>query len=589
MPNVTINGVEIEVDKGTTILHAAAQAGFEVPHFCYHPALSIPANCRMCLVEAEGAPKLLPGCYNAVNDGMIVHTESERVVKARKAVLEFILVNHPVDCPICDKAGECKLQDYYFAYDAQESRMRAEKQHKVKAYPIGPRVVYDGERCILCTRCIRFCEEITGTAELTLIERGDKIEVRAFPGLELDNDYSLCTVDVCPVGALTSRDFRFKCRVWLLTSTDSICTGCATGCNIHLDHFRNETQRYRPRFNPEVNSYWMCDPGRMTYKTLHDNRLLTPRINGAEAKWFTILQDLSERLSGLVKKSGPESIAFVLSPQSSCEDLYLAKRFWERAMKEKSPLFLGGLPEGRGDDFLQDADKNPNSRGVEAVFGDLEGFGSLEDLAGLIDQGQLKGLYIMGGQMPLGAEAYQELVDALDKLDLLIYQGAHHIPELLDKAHFALPVCTHAETEGTFVNREGIAQSFFEAYPPHGASLPDWQVTLRLAQAMGTRRMSFTFLHQVQEAMFEETLKRQEAAEKAQADAAALQVASGPEEAAAKEAASEMGLVTARKQDDDELQSIAEEAIAASEADLDVSTKGGAPGEKLGNDEAPPA
>src|SRR5690554_5670038 len=355
MPKVTINGTEIEVEKGTTILRAAAQAGYEVPHFCYHPALSIPANCRMCLVEIEGAWKLAPSCYSQITDGMVVHTKSERVIKAQKAVLEFILINHLVDCPICDQAGECKLQDYYMAYDAQESRLRTEKTAKVKVFPIGPEVLYDGERCILCTRCVRFCEEITGTNELTIVQRGVAAEIRAFPGRSLDNPYSVCTADICPVGALTSRDFRFKCRVWLLSSTDSVCTGCSNGCNIHLEHFRNEVQRYRPRFNPEVNDYWMCDAGRLSYKAIHTDRLTSPMSNGAELNWHGVSGTAADKLGRAIEDKG--SIGFVVSPQASCEDLYLAKRFASEVLGAQR-IYVGGNPDGFEDDFLIKADKN---------------------------------------------------------------------------------------------------------------------------------------------------------------------------------------------------------------------------------------
>ena len=520
MPVVTINGTQIEVDKGTTLLRAAAEAGFDVPHFCYHPALSAPANCRMCLVEVEGAPKLLPGCYNAVSDGMVMLTESERVVRARKAVLEFILVNHPVDCPICDKAGECKLQDYYFAYDAQESRMRAEKQHKVKAYPIGPRIVYDGERCILCTRCIRFCEEITGTGELTLVDRGDKIEVRTFPGAELDNDYSLCTVDICPVGALTSRDFRFKCRVWLLTSTESICTGCATGCSIYLDHFRNEAQRYRPRYNREVNEYWMCDEGRLTYTRLHEERHLYPLSNGAEVTWHAIAQTCADKLNRVVERHGADHVAFVLSPQASCEDLYMAKRLWEEGFEGKAQLFLGGLPAGRSDDFLIHADKNPNRAGVQAVFGTMDDIRPFDQLAGAIRDGSVNAVYMMGSEVPVEHDAIDELVGEgglFGSLELFVLQAMRQGRLVTGKPHVFLPSCSHAEKEGTFVNAQGVFQPFYKAFEPHGDSMPDWQILMRVGRAMGVGdKMRVTFLSQIQDTMFEATHALQaEAAKKA--------------------------------------------------------------------------
>ena len=498
MPKVTINDTEIEVEKGTSILKAAAQAGYEVPHFCYHPALSIPANCRMCLVEVEGAPDLEPACYSEVSDGMVVKTESERVVKAQKAVLEFILLNHPVDCAICDQAGECKLQDYYMAYDAQESRLRAEKNQKVKAYPIGPDVIYDGERCILCTRCIRFCDEITGTNELRLAQRGDSAEIRTFPGKELDNNYSVCTVDICPVGALTQRDFRFKCRVWLLTSTDSICTGCAKGCNIHLDHFRNEIQRYKPRFNPEVNDYWMCDEGRLTYKEVHEDRLLEPMNNGVRVNWHGATETAGDKLEAAIGDD-TSSFGFVLSPQASCEDLYLAKRFADEAL-DVDNLFLGGKPDGFEDDFLIEADKNPNRRGVEAVFGGFDDIADIDTLVDQIEAGEITTLYMMETRLPVDDETTDRFVEAVDQLDLFVLQSRHQ-GRLASKAHLALPACSHAETEGTFVNADGIAQGFDQAFEPHGNSLPHWQIFLKLARRMDAD-LGYTFIDQIRDEMF---------------------------------------------------------------------------------------
>lgn len=497
MPKVTINGTEIEVDKGTTILRAAALAGHDVPHFCYHPALSSPANCRMCLVEVEGAHKLQPGCYSPVNDGMVVETESERVVKARKSVLEFILVNHPVDCPICDQAGECKLQDYYVAYDAQESRLRTEKQNKVKAYPLGPEVVYDGERCILCTRCIRFCDEVTATGELTIVERGDRVEIRTFPGRELDNNYSMCVVDLCPVGALTARDFRFKCRVWLLTSTDSVCTGCSNGCSVHLDHFRNEIQRYRPRFNPEVNDYWMCDEGRLSYKEVHTDRQLEPLVNGAEVNWHTVSGAVADKLGKAIDDHGADAVALVVTPQATCEDLHLASRYASEVVGG-ARIFAAGKPDGEFDDFLIKADKNPNTKGQEQVLG--EDVLSFDELLESMENGTIKVLHMMGSHTPCNAEDRARFVDAIDSLDLFIYQ-APQAAELADKAHIVLPSCTHAEKDGTFVNCHDVVQAIHQAFAPHGSSLPEWKIFMRLSRAMG-EPLQYTYLRDIQDEMF---------------------------------------------------------------------------------------
>ena len=497
MPKVTINGTEIEVDNGTSILRAAAEAGHDVPHFCYHPALSSPANCRMCLVEVEGWPKLQPACYTGVSDNMVVQTASERVVKAQKAVLEFILLNHPVDCPICDQAGECKLQDYYVDYDCQDSRQRTEKQNKVKAYPIGPEVVYDGERCILCTRCIRFCDEVSETSELTIVERGDRAEIRAFPGRDLDNAYSMCTTDICPVGALTSRDFRFKCRVWLLTSTDSVCTGCSQGCNIHLDHFRNEAQRYRPRYNPDVNDYWMCDSGRLSYKEIHEDRLTQPVINGADANWHEVAENIGAKLSRAADDG--RNIAFVLSPQASCEDLYAAKVFCEQNLATEV-VYWGGKPAGDSDNFLIKSDKNPNTRGVEAVWQDavIEPFAAL--LAD-IKSGDVNVLYMMGHHVPVDEETTAEFLEAVEGVELFVLQSLAG-SALAESANIVLPAASHAEKDGTFVNEDGVAQTFEQAFAAHGSALPDWQIFARIAKAMG-KPFDFTSLSQIREKMFE--------------------------------------------------------------------------------------
>jgi NADH-quinone oxidoreductase subunit G len=540
MPSVTINGEDIEVDKGTTILQAAAQLGYDIPHFCYHPALSIPANCRMCLVEVEGNADLQPACHSPVNDGMEVHTESERVVKARKSVLEFILVNHPVDCPICDQAGECKLQDYYMAYDAQESRLRTEKVSKVKVYPLGPEVVYDGERCILCTRCVRFCEEITETSELQTAQRGDSTEIRTFPGEELDNNYSMCTVDICPVGALTSRDFRFKCRVWLLNSTESVCTGCAKGCNTHLDHFRNEVQRYRPRYNPDVNDYWMCDPGRYTYKELHTDRLLAPTVDGDQVKWHNAMKAVGDRLGGRLDEEANNHVGFVVSPQASCEDLHLARQLADDVV-QTNRLFLAGRPSGISDDLLLDADKNPNKRGVEFIFGETD-FGNFYELVDAIENGEIDTLYMMNKEIPTQDKNLRErFFRAVDQLDLFVFQSMHRgevefppdhrgdFPErpsvLADKADITLPACTHAEKDGTFVNADGIAQPFDRAFQPHGDALPDWQIFTKVADALGAD-LSYRSVRSVRDEMFAgveqkpESLEEKEATSRAPADAA---------------------------------------------------------------------
>jgi NADH-quinone oxidoreductase subunit G len=266
---LVVDGQPVVVPKGTTVLQAAERIGIVVPHYCYHPGLSVAGNCRMCLVEIEKTPKLQIGCATTATQGMIVRTTTPRVKTTRQGIMEFLLINHPLDCPICDQAGECRLQQYSAEYGTGESRFVEEKIHNEKRYAIGARVTFDGERCIKCTRCIRFCDEVSKTGELGLFERGGHAIIGAFPGRPLDNAYSGNTVDICPVGALTWRPFRFRARVWFLKDTPSVCAGCARGCNVNLATYDGRIHRITPRLNEEVNSYWMCDFGRQSHEPLY--------------------------------------------------------------------------------------------------------------------------------------------------------------------------------------------------------------------------------------------------------------------------------------------------------------------------------
>src|ERR1700733_4643973 len=309
MPSFKLDGKTIPFETGDSIIRAAQKQGIEIPHYCWHPGLSAPANCRMCLVEivpsgnqravmldilewdeATGAykdarkPKLQPACQMGAVDGQEVKADtSHHVQEARKAVQESLLLNHPVDCPICDQSGECKLQDYWLEYQKTKKRMRDEPVHKPKAEVFGDTIVYDGERCVMCTRCIRFMAEVAKDPVLDMRERGNLNEIFVAPGRKLEGHYTFMTEHVCPVGALTTKDFRFKARVWFLRSVESICQGCATGCNTHLDYDPryNRAYRYRPRDNEQVNKYWMCDEGMLTYKEAHDGRVLQASVDGA--------------------------------------------------------------------------------------------------------------------------------------------------------------------------------------------------------------------------------------------------------------------------------------------------------------------
>ena len=363
MAKITIDGNQFEVDSKRTIIEAARENGISIPHFCWHPKLSVSGNCRMCLVEVEKMPKLAIACSTQVAEGMVVHTKTDRVFHAREAVMEFLLINHPLDCPICDEAGECKLQDYAYKHSAGYSRFQEDKVHKPKRVEIGPRVMFDAERCILCSRCIRFCDEVAGVHQLQFVERGDHTVIETFPGEALDNSYSMNVVDICPVGALTNRDFRFKARVWEMSFTESVCQGCARGCNVEIGVRNNEILRLTPRRNEEVNSYWMCDHGRLdTFKSVNAvTRIKAPMVRRdaalVEVDWDEAIAKVASELKSFKKSE----IAVLGSAFATNEDNYAVQRLAKEVLGTKNIDFMRHVIEGDEDDILIRADKTPNS------------------------------------------------------------------------------------------------------------------------------------------------------------------------------------------------------------------------------------
>ncbi len=478
MAKVEIDGKTIEVDDGLTVIQAADRLGIEIPHYCWHPGLSIAGNCRMCLVEIEKAPKLQIACNTRVTDGMVVHTKSEKTVAAQKAVLEFLLINHPIDCPVCDQAGECKLQEYYMDYDRQKSRVPlAGKVHKGKAIPIGPHVVLDQERCVLCSRCIRFLDEVTKTHELAFFERGDHNVLALAPNRVLDNPYSTNVADICPVGALTNRDFRFRARVWYLERTNSICTGCANGCNIELYHRENYIFRYMPRFNPDVNQYWMCDEGRMTaYRLQGEGRLLQPMLRGDEAfapvDWGALTAGVGERLAGLSRAHGQGAVGIVVSAQATNEEIFLLRRL-AGVLGATLAAVSWSPPDAYHDDLLIKADKNPNTRGL--VLQGVPIADALESLLAAAASGSLQALVLCRTDLltvwsdPVSARA------ALERVPYLVVLDSER-RESLEYASAILPIGTHAECEGTFTNHAGRVQRFHPAVALPGDVRAGWSV-----------------------------------------------------------------------------------------------------------------
>ncbi len=460
MPKVTIDGHEIEVAPKTTILRAAKQVGVEIPVFCYHPGLSIAANCRMCLVEIEKWPKPQPACYTEVGDGMVIHTATAKVRATQEAVLEFILLNHPVDCPVCDQAGECVLQEHYVTYSAKASRLSHTKTGKPKAKPLGPTVVLDAERCIVCTRCVRFCDEVTKTSELTVEDRGEHAEITTPAGVELDNPYSLNVVDICPVGALTSRQFRFQRRVWFLDMKPSVCTGCARGCAVRVDSHANRVERVVPRYNPDVNGYWMCDAGRQSLDGLREEGLTsgwTPGPNG-EARQSNA-QDGLRVVAGWLQQARADDtkVAVALSASLGNEDLYA----WGRLAKEMAAdVYLLRKPAGQGDAVLRRADQDCNLTGAQAILGAVApNLGDAEQLAAR------SGDYGIAIAVDPDGAASAQVAEALAATDRLAVFTCVRGP-LGDGAQVLVPLTPLHQREATITNADGWVQRLGQPLKP---------------------------------------------------------------------------------------------------------------------------
>jgi len=481
MPTVEIDGRKLEVEDGTTVIQAADRLGIEIPHYCWHPGLPIAGNCRMCLVDIEKSPKLQIACNTRVTDGMAVHTTNEKTRTAQKAVLEFLLINHPIDCPVCDQAGECKLQEYYMDYDRQRSRFPLPaKVHKKKAKPIGPLVMLDQERCVLCSRCVRFVDEVTHTSELAFYERGDHVELDLAPGKVLDNPYSGNVVDICPVGALTSRDFRFRARVWYLERTDSVCGACANGCNVELYHREGRIYRFQPRFNPAVNQYWMCDAGRLSYRDLQgEGRLAQPLVRGESAfvpsAWDAALHATGRRLSELARSHAPGAIGLILSAQSPNEEVYLLRRLAVQLGATVAAISWSPL-DAYEDDFLIKADKNPNTQGL--VLQGLAPDGAVDALIAAAARGELAALVLHRTDLTAWRDG-DAVRAALERVPYLVVLDT----DQRESAQFAdtvLPIGTYAESDGTFTNQLRRVQRFRAAVPPPDEARPGWKALAEL-------------------------------------------------------------------------------------------------------------
>ncbi len=495
MATVYVNDAPVDIgDKKMNCVQAAELAGVHVPHYCYHPALSIVASCRMCLVEVgdlkDGKvamqPKVVPGCQTSVKDGTVIVTgdyapkpgatplaydaaykPGDKARKSQADTLEGLLLNHPLDCPVCDKAGECKLQDYSYAFGRSESRMVDVKNAPPNKPHISSKITLFTDRCIMCTRCVRFTREISGTAELTVIGRGDHSEIDVFPGRPLENKLSGNVVDLCPVGALGSKDFLYTQRVWYLKEVDGVCSRCSTGCSTHIDVNKDIVYRVRARLNPAVNGHFICDDGRWGYHFANaSGRLRRPAVGGAPAPWSDLLPKLKAELT----TAASSGLTVALSPFLTVEEAYLYATAF-RSLGGNVRLVLGPVPVVGGDDvypkdvrgnpvepakFTIRAEKCPNRRGVEAVLTHVAG-----SIMHLRDAGNGP-LAFLGGY-PDSAHATFGLGDAF--ANVLLVQDLFATP-LTAAAKYVLPATTAFEKDGTFVNHAGVAQTFPRATAP---------------------------------------------------------------------------------------------------------------------------
>lgn len=488
MPTLTIDGKQVSVAEGATVIQAAEKLGIYVPRYCYHPGLRIAGSCRMCFVEIEKMPKLQISCYTRAQEGMVVHTQSEKVKWGRKSMLEFLLINHPLDCPVCDQSGECDLQNFYMEIGQYQSRFLEDKIKRKKAYPLGPHVALDQERCILCTRCTRFTEEISKTNELGVFNRGNRSVIDLVPGKSLDNPYSGNVIDICPVGALTEREFRFQCRVWYLQRQSSICTGCSRGCNISIHYNDRRTykaggkrvQRLKPRFNPHVNQWWMCDQGRFGFEFIDQNRIEGPfeRENGniRETDWESALSEAASLIEQAIQESGPESVGVIASPQLSNEELYLIRRLFVQNLGIPNITLENPWEEaGPEDDFLMKADRNPNTRGARTLGLQGDSRTLLEKAA----EGEIRVLFIFRHDF-----SRPEAIELLKKAGHVIFQGVNW-NRTAEFASIVLAGTTHAEKDGTFTNFEGRIQRFHQAFLPLEDARDDLKILMSLSDKFG--------------------------------------------------------------------------------------------------------
>jgi len=510
MATVIVNDQPLDIGADRlNLIQAAQRAGVFIPHYCWHAGLSVVASCRMCLVEVgekkpDGTvamqPRVVPACQTPAKDGTVVVTNSEKAKNAQAQTLEALLLNHPLDCPVCDKAGECLLQDYSYRYGHAASRMIDEKNQPPNKDYIGERITLFADRCIMCSRCVRFTREVSGTAELQVISRGHHCEIDIFPGEPVNNKLAGNVVDLCPVGALCNKEFLYKQRVWFLKSTPSVCAGCSTGCSVHVDANKDILYRLRPRENPQAQGWFMCDEGRFDYAYVNDKqRLQRPLFQGQPTEWEKLIPALRNDLTAAVKQNAA-GVAAVLSPMLTCEEAYLLAKLM-KGLSPETHLYLGWVPVvGADDHYPQDrkgkpilptkftirAEKCPNRRGVEEVLKHFQGeVRTFDQMLQSAAAGEIKALYLTSGYSPrLGPWLNAAQARTLGKIPLVVLQMLFP-PAGSVAARYLLPASTFAEKDGCFVNHANLAQALHWAVRPGESARSDGQIFLDLLERRG--------------------------------------------------------------------------------------------------------
>lgn len=484
--SVVIDGKTVKVPKGTNLVEAAKIAGVEIPFYCYHPHLSVAGNCRMCQVQIKGMRKMEIACNTVVKEGMEVQTHftSPEVAKTQAATLELILINHPLDCTVCDQAGHCKLQDYHYEYNAKASRFIEEKEHKVKAVPLGPTVMLDGERCIMCTRCIRFCDEVTGTSELGMLNRGDRAVIAVAPGKELNNPLSGTVVDLCPVGALTHRNWRFNTRIWFTKQTDTICPGCSTGCNAKVAERDGKVVQVKGRLNDQVNKEWLCDEGRYGFQRfLPESRQTKALLNGKAALADEALTE-TKRLSQVQG----ESVVF-LSPDLLLEEYALVKNLVEKGLRGATVVVAyRGRALTEVEKVLVSPDYAANFRGAEfsgVVSGDLEA--QYQAALERVRSGTVAKVLVVGDRAVLKQDIDLRFADGLRKATISVGILTDADAPLVELLKVVLPGRSILEKSGLLINRAGRLQYTDRVVDFPEGSEPDWRVLAKISERCGVR------------------------------------------------------------------------------------------------------